>query len=158
MILLKHVYFDMHILQQQLELKHELSDIVSPLKTIENMHSQFQLKYDSYRDNNNSLILNKITVDTHRFNVYKPTVDFDFFMLHNNYIWESDYQLIRKDRKFLNQEGQYEPETDRVLFASHFYLGEEYVQHQIKVYNILDFLSEFGGLFACILVVFTLTA
>ena len=55
-------------------------------------------------------MLNKIKVDTHRFNVYNPTVDFDYFLLKNNYIWESDYQLILKDRQVLiDGTDQYEP-------------------------------------------------
>ena len=100
-VLLKNVYFDMHVLQQQLDLEKELSDVISPLKTLESMHSQFQLKYNAYIDNNNSLLLNRIKVDSHRFNSYNPTVTYDYFLLKNNYIWESDYQLILKDRQVL---------------------------------------------------------
>ena len=87
--LLSQIFFTLYNIEELVDFKNPEKLKGRPIRTQDSFHSQFQLKVDRYRDNNNFLRLNKVEASDDRINVYGSPNHFQFFDIQINPTWES---------------------------------------------------------------------
>lgn len=115
-----------------------------PLKAQDNFHSQFHINLDSYLDNNNFFRINKVRDKFNRWNPFQY-LEFTYIDIQSNPRWNGlqamvDYNISRDNGK------TFQLETNQILFGSYFFLSEEIIQYNRKLFNFVDLLSDIGGL------------
>ena len=96
-------------------------------------------------DTNNYIRHNTIETKDQRFEFYKPYQHFEFIDVLQSSPWEiSNYSTHICNATYDGK--TYGLQEFRLMYGSYYFLSEERVVHQRIAYNILDLLSEVGGL------------
>jgi len=139
----KHFYWNVFTLQQKATL--EKTGTTEMLKTVMLFHSQFELDYFKYRDNNNYIRHNLLQFTTSRWNL-APTeyrnefLDFTFspVWIGETFMWE-----LNTTRDFGES---WNTEIHRMIFGVYFFLNEDKVERFKNLSNVAEMIAILEGL------------
>lgn len=94
-----------------------------PFLTVNKFHSQFQLKWDGYRDNNNFVQVNVATSSDTRNPLKIKDVEYVFLNSVLGPVWESDVWIMPQ---IMSDDGglTFKDVTDQVIFGAYFFLDD----------------------------------
>ena len=141
-----------YIIEDNIELSNRSQYGSSPLKAYEKFHSQFQLKLNQYRDNNNFLQYNHVETNDNRIVNLHPG-EFDFLNIDVGPVWTSTSYKYHHNTSY---DGiNYKEEKHNILFGTYFFLSNVRVDHHRFAFKFIDLLTNLGGIQALSLVLLT---
>ena len=105
-----------------------------------------------YRDNNNFIVFNKVTAQDNRFLLFLRNNYFEFLSVLKEAPWTSS-TYVRVHSTTTNGKDYY-LESNQIYFGTYFFLSEIKLEHERKLQNVMDLISQIGGLFASLIAFF----
>lgn len=136
-------YYTMFILTQRMEIDiNNIQD--NKLKTVSVFHSQFMIDPTVYRDNNNFLRVNKVEVNTNRWQVMDTATDLRYvdFSIRPPWNGKPGVWIVNMSRDAGKSFAQ---EDALILYGSYFFVGDEISLQSVSVYGWMQILGDFGG-------------
>ena len=97
-----------------------------------------------YRDNNNFLQFNSINTKDHRLFPWRHG-HYHFLKVDKGPVWTSSSYDATHSTSYNGKD--FKPETHQILFGSFFFLSNIKSTHTRDVYNIVNLLTELGGIY-----------
>jgi type II secretory pathway component PulC len=117
----------MFILDEMVEFSDQIG--VRPIQTVNKFHSQFQLKSDKYRDNNNFIKYNLVTSSNSRTNLVASNEHHSYLNVVLNPVWISERW---SETEYITEDGEnYFYVNDELIFGAYFFLSDVQVNHKI---------------------------
>ena len=107
------------------------------------------MSVDTYRDTNNFLNLNNVVTKDNRFLAWREKY-FSFFDIHKGMEWHSVSYTVNH---MISTDGgdSYQETNDEIYCGTYFYLGTNVTEHERDFFDIIDFVSRAGGIFATLI-------
>ena len=137
------------ILQQKAEMG-KVGD-TNMLKTELLFHSQFVLKPNYYRDNNNYLRHNLLKFTTSRWNLAPPEYEQEYIDIVANPIWENTESWMWELNTTRDEGTNFELEVHEMIFGTYFFLNEDKVERIKNLTNITEVIAILEGLASLVL-------
>ena len=125
-----------------------------PYKAQDNFHSQFQVNLNSYIDNNNFFRINEVKDKYNRWNPFQM-LEYRYIDIISNPRWTGlqaivEFNISRDNGK------TYAVEKNQIIFGAYFFLSDEIIHFNRKLFNVVDLLADIGGLLGGIFAVMRL--
>ena len=123
-----------------------------PLHMYDQFHSQFQLQTDKYRDSNNFLMKNRVVTRDDRWLPYIQD-EYTFLKIEKGQPWISS-SYFRTHNTSYDGGHTYELEETEILFGCYFFLSPKIGEHSRYKFNIMNLMSQLGGIHALMIIIF----
>ena len=129
----------------------------NPIKPTDQFYQQFQLNLKSYRDNNNFVTTHHVRTNDNRFNVFSPYKEFEYTKIRQGPVWIGK-PYFSKARTTYDGGKTFRVEKSQIIYGAYIFLSSDGTEEERDAFNILDFLSELGGIMDIILFTWVILA
>lgn len=128
--------YTVYTMQSIAHLEKDLN--AKPIKTVSTLHSQFMLKYNTYRDQNTFLKVTTVELDDNRWSVFDDQITFKYIDVSKNEVWMATANYWQTPNATFDLGKTWiENQEDQTMVGLYFFMSEYKTTRSRHVQTVL---------------------